>query len=282
MRKYRAFTLVELLVVIGIIAVLIGVLLPVLNKARQAAQRTACLSNLREICNSCRMYAGTFKDACPIGYVGGQKQFSYVMNLNGTTAPHHPIELGYIAIAGFAKNGKAWYCPSEQDILFQYDSIQNVWCFDRIPPSDHLVAMVGPDPGYDSAHTRAGYNARPIANWSSALADQVPLIDPCPDYRSNVKAFIRLAQLKNKAIMSDQVNYGPQSARVRHFKGINVLYANGSAKWVDFKQIDKPPWNTIPPGIGVDRSTSATWNPAMLDETVVPSKGIWAEMDRAN
>src|SRR5215218_3620679 len=63
----RAFTLVELLVVIGIIAVLISVLLPALSKAREAAGRTQCLSNMRSIYQMMRIYETTYRGSVPIG-----------------------------------------------------------------------------------------------------------------------------------------------------------------------------------------------------------------------
>jgi prepilin-type N-terminal cleavage/methylation domain-containing protein len=55
-RRRRAFTLVELLVVVGIIALLIGILLPVLNRARAAANRAVCLSNIRQLGVGILMY----------------------------------------------------------------------------------------------------------------------------------------------------------------------------------------------------------------------------------
>lgn len=65
MRKARAFSLVELLVVIGIITILISLLLPALRRAREQARWTQCMSNERQIALAVLSYANDNQGRCP-------------------------------------------------------------------------------------------------------------------------------------------------------------------------------------------------------------------------
>jgi prepilin-type N-terminal cleavage/methylation domain-containing protein len=106
-RPAGGFTLVELLVVVGIISILIALLLPALNKAREAAKRTACLSNERQIAMAYMMYANDFngniaiyKDAPAYGYRDSISQY---------------IGLGLLYESGYIKNAQVLYCPNTAD-----------------------------------------------------------------------------------------------------------------------------------------------------------------------
>ena len=100
-----AFTLVELLVVIGIIVVLAAILLPALGAARERAKRAACLSNLRQIGAGMMMYANTFRGKYPNG------------NPRQTASSYTETNqvLTYLARQFLGSNAAVFHCPSDRD-----------------------------------------------------------------------------------------------------------------------------------------------------------------------
>ena len=207
-----AFTLVELLVVIGIIALLVSILLPALSKARQQAQRTQCLSNVRQVYTMLHVYTLNHKnDAVPLGTWSRYHQQNYMVWRQGK---QFPIMFGLLHSAGLVTVPEAFYCPSETHTMHLLNTADNPW-----PPF----------PGINK-NVRLGYGARPIderdnlISWSGNV--------PWPDENPPGVGWPRLSKYKNLAILADFVST-PQRVQWRHTKGINVLYGNGSAKWVD-------------------------------------------------
>src|SRR4051794_15715338 len=103
----RGFTLVELLVVIGIIALLVGMLLPALNKARASAMKIKCASQLRQIGQYAAMYANTYKNFIPVGYLTGNSYVpgsSLIWYGQKSTFRNGPVGLGHIFAANLIKS----------------------------------------------------------------------------------------------------------------------------------------------------------------------------------
>lgn len=101
----RAFTLVELLVVIAVVAILAAVLLPALSRAKESARRAACASNLRQIILAALMYADEQEDRFP-AQPGGDGLAMRAAGGDGTNY--------YDLLIPYVNHPRVWLCPSAQ------------------------------------------------------------------------------------------------------------------------------------------------------------------------
>lgn len=110
--RKRGFTLVELLVVIGIIALLIAMLLPALEKAREQARRVACMSNQRQLVIGWNMYAEDHRGMLMLsdnnpGGEASAKQFGWFRLRNDENSIKQGAMYKYVRLFG------VYHCPND-------------------------------------------------------------------------------------------------------------------------------------------------------------------------
>lgn len=173
-KSRQAFTLVELLVVIGIIALLISILVPALVRVREASNRTACLSNVAQLAKAVLMYAdenrgylpdaGTGND--PNAYLSPRAVGLPAWTTFGTETYVLP-SIGGLLQKHLGENPSLWRCPSAPAGSFQWtgtNPFSGTAQSDRFKPNYLYMAakeyvLVIPGLGYDA-------NKYHLADWA--------------------------------------------------------------------------------------------------------------------
>jgi prepilin-type N-terminal cleavage/methylation domain-containing protein/prepilin-type processing-associated H-X9-DG protein len=240
-RRLRAFTLVELLVVMGLISIMISLLLPVVGKARAAARSTACLSNVRQLGMAWQLYTAENK--------GRLLDYSWYT----PKTPDVAWEGYWLGMADqYQVRGDSLLCPAAAESSTQkqgYGSTNFAWT--GAPGSNgsaiKLNATTYRVGSYGFNHYLTADDAQitkitaikeltevPVC-MDCAWVDALPIeqdasfpVDSPPDLNGNITAG------------------SPEHWRfllARHGRGINVFFADGSARWVALEETYLLKWN---------------------------------------
>lgn len=215
------FTLVELLVVIGIIALLISILLPALNRARQAAMKTACASNIRQIGLAMQMYGNDNKGWLPPRMDGtGRPMVSWGGNVDYGTllllTASAPEAMGN---QDYLPSLDPMFCPA--DDVFRTnrthggEGLATVGAYTHMLPYFYLFC---PEDGYPVGG--AGWTDVPCWRYGEKSPDRAP---------QNVPVLI------DQGVMYD-IPYPYNSWN--HIDGWNVLFLDGHASFIPRRDIE--------------------------------------------
>jgi prepilin-type N-terminal cleavage/methylation domain-containing protein/prepilin-type processing-associated H-X9-DG protein len=220
-QRSRGFTLIELLVVIAIIAILAAILFPVFAKAREAARKTSCLSNMKQIGTAAQMYAQDYDEVMPTVIFA-----NYPAGFWGSPT-WNAYGWGYIftLLDPYTKNTGIYACPSAnrqlvgpagQQINLSY--AYNEYLYDMGRGYSSLAALAGNQHGVANIAVIGESRFAGIFNdWDNGgTGGSTP-------YPVNFLARTALANNTNP----------------RH-EGSNFLYADGHAKFSPLGQIICP------------------------------------------
>jgi prepilin-type N-terminal cleavage/methylation domain-containing protein len=262
-RQHRkGFTLVELLVVIGIIAVLVSILIPAISRAREAAVITNCLSNLREMGNSFQMYANENRDRVPIGHFSGIRDTFYVSN--SASSPIIYAVMGPMYLTGHMKDPLVWYCPSPNilDDRWKFNSRETPGFLNEWPPEEA------------TGFCRIGYYTRPGFFWGGTTGGGTPPKTWANSpFGTKENKWPQLTKFKSKAIASDlwPLPQGSIAKESPHRRKQNVLFGDKSAQVLAIDGVLKSKFEVLNSG-AVIQATISLW----LNEDPDPNlKGLW-------
>jgi prepilin-type N-terminal cleavage/methylation domain-containing protein/prepilin-type processing-associated H-X9-DG protein len=137
-KRFKGFTLIELLVVIAIIAVLVGLLLPAVQKVREAANRMSCSNNLKQISLAAMNYESTYASFCPgvnvsPNAVNANPQYVFGAPFSGPYTGCLAYLLPYMEQSNVYNQIIALPWPGTGSGYFQLNSTQGAWAYNVIP-----------------------------------------------------------------------------------------------------------------------------------------------------
>jgi len=152
----KAFTLIELLVVIAIIAILAAILFPVFAQAKEAAKKTADLSNLKQFGLASIMYTDDYDDAL----------YAHRWNCGGNSANNFSAVSVCPDYIGTQANGLNSTAPDQAGGLSSQVNMREFWCYTIYPYTKNYQMYKGPDT--TTAFYPGGTNAVPFQNAAGA------------------------------------------------------------------------------------------------------------------